>query len=211
MTWLLSLIPIGGLGLACVFIPGFATRLIEIAGQVVGLIARYPWQAALALALGFAAWCWQGWNGAEAQRDEARATIAKMELASEQARQAQIAANLASEARYRAEAEKTDAEHQKELALARSASDRYARAHGLRAYCAGGSGQTLAPAEDNAPQGGDRPGDLANVVVVQRNDYDLLVDNSLRLKAVHDWGQTLVKEGLAMPEPKFGKTGKNEE
>jgi hypothetical protein len=68
MTWLLSLIPIGGLGLACVFIPGFATRLIEIAGQVVGLIARYPWQAALALALGFAGWCWHGWNGAEAER-----------------------------------------------------------------------------------------------------------------------------------------------
>lgn len=140
-----------------------------------------------------------------AQRDEARATIAKMEQASEQARQAQIAVNLATEARYRAEAEKTDAEHQKELALARSASDHYARAHGLRAYCAGGSDQALAPAEDNAPQGGDRPGAPANVVVVQRNDYDLLVDNSLRLKAVHDWGQSLVKEGLAVPEPGFGE------
>lgn len=58
------------------------------------------------------------------------------------------------------------------------------------------------PAEDNHGEGG-----AAEFVAVSRNDFDILVENSLRLEKVWRWGQDLIarKRAEALPEPEFGR------
>ena len=63
-----------------------------------------------------------------------------------------------------------------------------------------------APAQDNPAPVDNSPGQDA--IVVSRDDFDILTENTIRLKAAHDWGFALVKEGLAepvvWPEPAMG-------
>lgn len=75
-----------------------------------------------------------------------------------------------------------------------AAGDAYARANSLRArttHC----GAPGASREDQPPSGGDGSG--ADAVVLDRQDYDVLVGNTARLKAVNDWGKSLIDAGLA--------------
>jgi hypothetical protein len=153
----------------------------------------------LCLALAWQTYQVSRWKGREAK---AQATIAQMQLASEQARAAQIALNQATEAKYRTLAEIADHAHEKELADARSRAAAYAGRNGLRSYCQGSAGQAGSPAEGPVAPGDNGPG--ADAVVLNRNDFDQLVENTLRLKAAHDWGLAMVREGLAeYPEPKL--------
>lgn len=137
------------------------------------------------------------------QRDEARATVAQMEVASVAARNAQVAANLAVEASYKAKAEETDHAYQIELARARDASGRYADSHRVRAYCPGSANAAGSASQGDTAPRRDRSSDDA--VVVARNDFELMVANSIRLQAVHDWGEALVKEGVALPEVELSR------
>lgn len=119
--------------------------------------------------------------------------------AAHQAEARAIAAKQATEARYRAEAEKTDVTYQTALAGAQRASDAYARR--MRAKAPGGSpGTAPPPADDNGPESPDSAGQDA--VVVNRDDFDILVENSVRLKAAHEWAKTLTQGPL--PEVEFG-------
>ena len=63
-----------------------------------------------------------------------------------------------------------------------------------------------APTDSPAP---DRngPGEATEFVAVTRNDFDILVENSLRLEGVWRWGQDLIdrQRAVPMPEPEFGK------
>ena len=115
----------------------------------VSLFKRYRWlipYAAVALIIGV-----QTWRLSHVKHDltRARATIAQMEQASKQARDAQIAANLATEARYRAQAEKTDHDHQTELASAYDAANRFIAANRVRPDHSRSTGPAIAPAEDH--------------------------------------------------------------
>lgn len=148
-------------------------------------------------------------DGLKDKLAKAEATIAQMELASEQARKDQIAANLATEARYRAKAEKTDVEYRETLQGALRAADRYAAANRVPAHCARSPGTALAPAEGDDPPRDNGPGETAELVAITREDFDALTENTIRLQAAHDWATGLVEEGLAvktaadLPEPAF--------
>ena len=116
---------------------------------------------------------------------------------------AQSAATQLAEARKREEqaqfsqlAERADnAEHTN--ARLRAAAARYAAAHRVRTQAAqGGSSGTDRTGAREAAESGDGPGGDAGVVV-SRTDFDTLVSNTVRLKAVHDWGDDLVAAGLA--------------
>jgi len=66
-----------------------------------------------------------------------------------------------------------------------------------------------APASPDNPAPVD-PGPGPDAVILERRDYDTLIDNTIRLKAAHDWGQDMLKDGLAKvpqgwPEPTFGE------
>ena len=103
-------------------------------------------------------------------------------IADKRAREAKAAA----EAEYKRKAELTDAKHQSELAEARRRASAYADRNRVPAP-PGGSPRQSAPASgSDTPEGSNGSRDDSGVVVT-RADFDTLVDNSLRLKAAHDW------------------------
>lgn len=145
----------------------------------------------IALALGLTVQTLRA-NHFHADRDRWHAAFdaqkAAYEAAQQEATAKAIAAKLATEARYRAEAEKTDNEYQTALARAQRASDAYAAR--MRAKASGGApGRTPSPAPRDGPESPDRP--CADAVVVTRDDFDILVENSVRLEAAHEWAKTL--------------------
>lgn len=101
--------------------------------------------------------------------------------------------------RYETLAERAD-NAEKEIAGLRSAADRYARTHRVRSQAGSATrsaGGTSGASAGNTAQGGDGAGADTDVVV-SRPDFDQLVENTIRLKQVHDWGESLVAEGLAV-------------
>lgn len=162
----------------------------------IALFKRYRWliiAAPLCLALAVQTW---RLSGVKRSLTDARATIVQMETASKAARQAQIALNQATEAAYKAEAERTDHAHTLALndALRRSAA--YADRNRLHAHCSGSSGPGAAAA-GSASEGGH--GTSSDALVVTRSDFDTLNANTVRLKAINEWGQRLIEQGLAVP------------
>lgn len=163
---------------------------------LIALFKRYRWlmvAAPLAIGLGLQTW---RLNSARADLLEKQATISNMKLASEAARQAQIALNQATEAAYKAESERTDHAYQVSLNDARNRYNGYATANRVRAYCEGGTGQANSAAQGDLAQGGDGAG--ADAILLSPADFQILNENTLRLKAVNEWGQRLIEQGLAV-------------
>lgn len=146
---------------------------------------------------------WLRGNHYRGQRDEARATIAEMKTAQVLATAAQIELHKQVQAQSREIARAKD-EATQALADARARAARYADAHVVRfrpsptrkANPAGADG----PAEDHNGPGAD-----AEMVAVTRPEFDILVENSLRLKRVQEWGDELIEQKLAIPEVEFGR------
>jgi hypothetical protein len=164
---------------------------------------------AIALAL-VAALSWHKWGAWKQEAADWREAAAAWRNAFDAQKASYVAAQAAARARaeakkaqeaatYRTLAERADYAEQ-EIARYRALADRYARANRLRkpgtgaaAGAAGGADRAGAGA---AAQGAERSGDDA-AVVVERADFDALVENTIRLKRAHDWGEALVAEGLA--------------
>lgn len=96
-----------------------------------------------------------------------------------------------------------------QLDALRASADRFAaarRPHGVLCGAAAARSASGGPAPasegDPAPDR-DRPG--ADAVVLTRDEWDQLVANSLRLERVRQWGSTLIREKLALPEVEFGR------
>lgn len=138
-------------------------------------------------------------NSAKADLLEKQAIISNMETASKAAKAAQIALNQATEAAYKAEAERTDREYSLALNDALRAANAYADRNRVRSVCEGIARQAGPAAEGDLAKGGD--GTSADAIVVSRADFETLNANTLRLKAVNEWGDRLIKEGLAQPLP----------
>ncbi len=143
---------------------------------------------------------WLRGNHYEGQRDKARTELAQMQAANREATAKQKAQNLAVEAAYKRKAEETDAQYQKALDSARSASERYALNHRVPTYHRGGG--PVAPAPDQPAPRPNGPGETADMVAIIRSDFDILVENTVRLEAAHSWAKTLTAE--PQPEVKFG-------
>lgn len=175
----------------------------------VALFKRFRTLIALAPFIALCAFLWVKlygflwWDGAIEQRDKARAQVVQMEAASKEARAKQIALNQAVQAKYETLAEKADHAHAIELADARSRAAAYASRNGVRSYCQSSAGQASSAPEGPVAPRDNGPG--ADAVILNRDDFDQLVENTLRLKAAHEWGESLVKDGVAVvyPEPKL--------
>lgn len=179
------------------------------AGALFGIIRRYPCQMALLALCGLSLWLWQGKASALRDRDSAIVALADQakayKAAQAEAAAKAIAAREADERRTTDLAERTDHAKDRLLADARARAADFARRNRLLQAAGGASCRPAAPGQDDAPQDPDRPGDAAEMVIVPRNDFDTLTENSIRLEAAHDWAKALVKNGYAteIPDPTF--------
>ena len=114
-----------------------------------------------------------------------RLDLDTIKTAQEMARVKAEAAKLQIEAQYRAKAEKTDAEYQEQLSAANDRIDAYAKRMRVKAPT-GGSGGTVAAANSDSAEGIDGAGEDA-FVAVSRSDFDILNENTQRLKAAREW------------------------
>lgn len=187
MTWLGIKLLLGG-WLKC---------LSEAFSALLGLARRYPLQAALVVALCACGWLWHGNNVRDRKIAQRDAQIAEMLDAQKAATAAQVAMNKAWQDKTAQLAKEADNARQDAL---RSSAARFADSRRVRAYC-GSPGETTS-AIPNSPSP-DRDGPGADAVVLTRNEYDQFVENSLRLERVRQWGDSLIKEGLAVPEVGF--------
>jgi hypothetical protein len=157
--------------------------------RLFGLAARYPWQAALIIALlacGFLYGALQQSRATIAKRD---ATIVAMIKASREATAAQIAMNKAVTDKQTEIARKADNAPTDIIDRGRA----YADSLRGKDYCR----KADSPAESGAAASGNAASDTA--VILERADYDILVGNTARLVNVKAWGDDLIAEGLAVP------------
>lgn len=149
--------------------------------------------------IGLLMWGKAGWRDAASYK-LANDTMKKAYVAAQTTATAKaIAAKLTTEATYRVKAEKTDAEYQTALARAQRASDAYR----MRAQIPrGASSGTSTPTDDHGPGSPDRPGPSTELVAVTRDDFEIMVENSVRLEAAHDWAKTL---NQPLPDPAFAQ------
>lgn len=170
------------------------------------LQSRWTHYTLLAVACWF---LWERGNHHEARADNceiARANDRKAyELASKEAEAKAIAAKKETENRYAQLARKADSlTESRERLLA--ASHRYAQSHRVRREDVGRSPGRADPASQGGPaEDRDGQGGTADFVAVSRNDFDVMVANSVRLEEVRRWGESLIIAGLAVPDPAFGQ------
>lgn len=125
-------------------------------------------------------------------------------LAQVQAAMAQEALNSSIQARYKAIAEKTNAEYQKALSDARGASERYIDRMRIKAVDRTPSG-TSQPAQGGDPGAPADPASGPIMVAVRAEDIrDCSVDYAYG-RGAYDFLQGLIADGLAIPDTAFGK------
>jgi hypothetical protein len=154
---------------------------------------------ALALALGV-----QTLRLHSAQNHVARlnAEIAAIMSAQDAAKLKAEAARKQTETTYQEIARHADERAAQAYANGRDAASEYARTHRVPARTCGPSSGTVAPAVPDPS--GDHNELGPDAVLLSREDFDRLNANTLRLQQVHEWGERLMDEGLAMPAPEFG-------
>jgi hypothetical protein len=184
------------------FLGGAMKRLLSGLTALLGIARQHPWQTALAIALCALAWTWRGWSREEAAHlaDNAKhkAELARIEQASAANLAAQIAQVKAVEAKSAAIAkDNANAETQIRTVYVDRGRANAERMRFDKVCSSAASG----PAQDNPAPVDHGPGPEA--IVLERRDYDILIENTARLEAVHQWGDTMVKEGLAIPEVGF--------
>lgn len=158
----------------------------------IALFKRYRWLIAvapLALALAWQSWQAHRWHKAT---DKARAAIVALQAASDANKAAAIAQVEAQRAKFAVEAkenERVETNLRRDLgALAADYADRM-RAGQVCRRAAATPGQGEAAPVDNGPGEG--------AVILERADFDTLIENTVRLKAAHEWGDSLIAQGVA--------------
>lgn len=177
---------------------GIGKWLREALSALVRLAGRFPREAAIIALLLACAWLWHG----NTKRDRA---IARWEQAAKAWQQASDANRALAVAQVKAveaksaQLAKDNQDHEQDLRAqlgARSAA--YADRMRADAYC---RSTAPAPAEDHPAPVDHGPG--ADAVILGRTDFDILTENTVRLKAANEWAKSLVKEGMAVPEVGF--------
>jgi hypothetical protein len=150
------------------------------------------------------AWGRHGYTLADQWRDRSALEAANHRHTKANYRAAQLVATARAEAaRIETERRSTalakEADHaNEEAALWADRARRYADAGGMRAQagtCSDGApGRAGAAGQADPAARGDGPG----AVTLSRADFDTLTANTDRLIRVHDWGERLIAEGLAV-------------
>ena len=157
-----------------------------------GLAVRYPWQTALIASLCLAGWLWRGKQEALAERDLALSSITQLEAASAENAKALAERDRKFTLKTKELADENEALQKRIDAAYTPAADRYAGRMRFDKVCVSNAPAT---AEGQVAEVSDRPG--ADAVILERADYDILIANTLRLKAVHEWGEGLKAAGVA--------------
>lgn len=155
-------------------------------------VLRHPWQTLAIVAILAAVHFWNADRASTERADNLALQLDTQRHAyAEAQRQAAILARAAREAqerRYKETADEADKQADGLRADLRDAGARYAAANGLRSRAcpAGGApGGTLAAAEGDSAESSNGPG--ADAVVLSRDDFDILNENTARLIAVREW------------------------
>jgi len=161
----------------------------------IALFKRWRWlilAVPLALALGVQTW---RVRTIEKKLIVARATIAQMQLASEQARAAQLALNEQTKAKYEAAAKEADHEHAMQLDKALAAGERYALSHRVRWNESVASGADPRAKGEGAGLPESAPAE-AFMVAVSKSDFDKCSALYPYAAGAYEWGQRLIKDGV---------------
>ena len=148
----------------------------------------------LVLALAWQTFQVTRWKGREA---DARATIAKLEAASQEARAKQIALNTANQELSQRIAANATLRHAQTAAAVDRAVSAYAGAHRLQDHC-GSSRPSIAavPSNPQAPDGTDAD----EVLAVPRSDFESLAKDAVRGAEARAFLIDLINEGLAVQD-----------
>jgi len=171
---------------------------------LLSLVGRYPWQAAVIALCGLSLWLWHG------KSVQHRGWVA--EIAARNADKVQWQANLAAQiAQVKAQEAKSAAQAKDNAHVETEIRTVYrdrgnANAERMRfdKVC---RSPASSPGQDSPAPVDHGPG--PDAVLLERRDYDLLIDNTARLEAVHQWGEALLKDGTAVkaenvfPDPAF--------
>ena len=190
------------------FLGGIWKRLIEALGAVFSFARRFPWQAAVIALCALLAWQTHGKGNALDERDAAIAGRKADRLAYIDAQGVAeakaIAVLIATETRYKDIAHAADIRASQTLADARTAAERYADSHRVRGQAAcRPPGGTIAPGLPDPAPDDNGPGAAADMVAVSREDFDKLTTAAVRAAVNHEWGEALIRDGLALPTPAF--------
>lgn len=117
-------------------------------------------------------------------------TIKVMQLAAKEKAEAE---RLRMEAEYQEKAEKADDEYRSKLADASARAAAYANRMRVQAPYSASSGSG-ASTESNPATSADRSSEDAEYIAVTRSDFDVMIENTLRLKAAHEWAVGLNAE-----------------
>lgn len=123
-----------------------------------------------------------------------RLDLDKIKLAQKQATERALAEKQATEARYAQMKEQADDNLEQARNRARDAAARYASANRVRAQAktdAGSASGADLPCAPISTERTDGACDNAELLAVTREDFDIMVDNSVRLKEAHEWAKGL--------------------
>lgn len=149
-----------------------------------------PWAIVLALLLRLYGFLW--FDGVIEQRDKARAAIVQLEAASVNNAKALAERDRRFTAKTKELADENEALQKRLDAAYTPRADAYAGRMRFDKVCVSNA---PASTEGQAAEVSNGPG--ADAVILERADYDILIANTLRLKAVNEWGKALVAEGVA--------------
>lgn len=193
------------LGLAIKLL-GIGRWLKEAITSLVSLIGKYPLQSALIASLCLAGWQWRGKQAALAELAAEKQAHAEQLAEIDKAIVANAAAQRAQKAAWEARSLGLAKEnrHVEEKLRATLGTRAAAHAGRMRLDQVCRRDTSAAPGPDPAPlDHGPGP----DAVILERRDYDTLIDNTVRLQAAHEWGVTLIRDGAAVPmvwpEPAF--------
>lgn len=154
--------------LAALLFVGFATQTIRIEGFNVWPIKH---------------------EGFKAANKRLRHDLDEIKKVTKVADQRAREAKARTEAEYRAKAEKADELYEARLASANARADAYARRMRVQDPRRAASGTPASPQDNGA--GRAEEADQGTFVAVSRPDFDILTENTERLKAAREWACSL--------------------
>lgn len=173
------------------------TALFVGLDTAIALFKRWRWlilALPLALALGVQTW---RLSTCKQSLQVARATIAQMQLASEQARAAQLALNNANQELAQRIADNARLAHAENRAALSAAVSDYAGRNSLRKACGSLASQAAAPAVPSDPRAPDSPNGN-ELVALPRSDLEALSRDALRGAEARAFLIDLANEGLGV-------------
>ena len=181
--------------------------LKKAALSVFSAAVRYPWQAALIVAVAASCWLWRGKQQALHDLSSAQAEIALIRQASDANRKAAEDQVKRIQAQYDQSAQEAQHEYEANLAAARGGLSDYVRSHRLPrqagSQCAA-TGTSEGKDSPVSPNVSPDPG----MVAVRETDLQALVDWLAVGVESHNQAVDKINRGVAFPDPAFGAPSK---